>query len=56
MLSKSKYLTMRLCLTEVEWMQAVEYFRHCKAEDRLEQLKKIDLLAWEVEKLKEGKI
>lgn len=55
-LFKSEYLSMRLCLAEVEWIKAVEGFRHCGAEKKLEQLKKVDLLAWEIEKLKEGRI
>ena len=55
-MAKSEYLTMRLCLAEVAWSEAVDGIRNLSTRDKLKQLKKIELLAWEVEKLKEGKI
>lgn len=53
---KSEYLQMRLGLAEVEWSNALHDFRINKVDDGLDQLKKIDLLAWEIERLNEGKI
>ena len=53
---QSEYLTMRLCLAEVAWQEAIEGICNLKTRDKLKQLKKIELLAWEVEKLKEGRI
>lgn len=55
MLPKSKYLAMRLCLAESACMEAQEGFRHLKEDEKIQQLKKIELLAWEIEKLKEGR-
>lgn len=52
---KSKYLQMRLGLAEVEWYNALHDLHVNRKGDRLIQLKKIDLLAWEIERLKEGK-
>jgi len=52
----SEYLTMRLCLAETAWIEALAKFRTHKSKNKLDQLKQIDLLAWEIERLKEGKI
>jgi len=54
--SKSEYLTMRISLAETAWLEALSRLRLNKQVDRLQQLKEIDLLAWEIEKLKEGRI
>lgn len=52
---KSEYLQMRLGLAEVAWSDALHDFHINRKGDRLKQLKEIDLLAWEIEKLKQGK-
>jgi len=52
----SEYLTMRLYLAETAWIEALAKFRTDKSKDKLDKLKQIDLLVWEIEKLNEGKI
>ena len=52
----SEYLTMRLCLAETAWIEAGAKFLADKSKDKLDQLKQMDLLVWEIERLKEGKI
>lgn len=53
---KSEYLTMRISLAEVAWSIAIHRFRVDKNGDGLQQLKEIELLAWEIERLKERRI
>lgn len=54
---RSEYLSMRLYLAELAWMDAVEGIRsYHKVEDRLKQLKKIELLVLEIQGLKERRI
>ena len=53
---RSEYLTMRLCLAEVAWTDAIEGFRQLKGDEKIQRMKKIELLAWEISRLKEGKI
>ncbi|KKN15103.1 hypothetical protein LCGC14_0989520 [marine sediment metagenome] len=53
---KSEYLTMRLGLAEVAWMDAIHKLRVDRQVDTLAQLKAIELLAWEIERLQDRRI
>ena len=55
-MAKSEYLTMRICFAEVAWTEAVSGFRQLKGDEKLQRLKRIELLAWEIKRLKEGRM
>jgi len=52
----SEYLTMRLYLAEIAWIEALSKLHADKSKDKRDQLKQIDLLVREIQKLNEGKI
>ncbi|KKK97711.1 hypothetical protein LCGC14_2650040, partial [marine sediment metagenome] len=41
-MAKSEYLTMRICLAEVAWSEAVSGFRQLKGDEKLQRLKRIE--------------